>query len=270
MKIGFVATNYNNSHYTVKFVESVLKNTGHEIFVVIVDNASNEEDKKKLEPICVNHPCVKIINLNTNIGYFGGLNEGLKYARSKYSDHDWIVIGNNDLEFPNDFCNKIAERQDVFKCHAVVSPDVVTLDGLHQNPHVISKISAVRVMLYDIYFSNYIIGLSIFAIARWLGVIARRSDMNHWKVAQSIEQGHGSCYLLSPLFFSLFDSLWSPTFMMGEEFFLSLQLKEKHEKVFYTPQIYVLHHMHGALNSVPRRKRWEMERIAHLIAKKYK
>jgi GT2 family glycosyltransferase len=269
MKIGFVATNYNNSHYTVKFVESVLKNAGHEIFVVIVDNASNEEDKKNLRMICVDHPCVKVINLITNIGYFGGLNEGLKYAKLTYPDHGWIVIGNNDLEFPNDFCNKIAELQDVLKVHAVISPDIITLDGLHQNPHVIKTISAIRLMIYEVYFANYVIGLSVHKIAKWLGVIARRKDMDQWKAAQSIEQGHGSCYVLSPRFFRLFDSLWSPTFMMAEELFLSLQLKEKSEKVFYTPEISVLHHMHGALNAVPRRKRWDMERVAYIISKKY-
>lgn len=269
MKIVFIATNYNNSHYTVKMVDSIFKNINHELCVVIIDNASNEEDVKNLEAISTKDPRVNIVKLAANVGYFGGLNEGLKYARSKNPKFEWVVVGNNDLEFPNDFCDKIDKLSGKLNEYPVISPDVVTLDGLHQNPHVINGISITRRLIYKMYFTNYYSGLALYAIASWLGPVVRRSDMNHWKTAQNIEQGHGSCYVLSPKFFQFYNSLWCPTFMMSEEYFLSIQLKKNLQKIFYTPEISVLHHMHGALNAIPRRRRWEMEKNAYLISKRF-
>ena len=36
--------------------------------------------------------------------------------------------------------------------HAVLAPDITTLDGSHQNPHVINEISKTRELVYDIYY----------------------------------------------------------------------------------------------------------------------
>ena len=40
MKIAYVCTNYNNTHYSREAVRSLLLNTGHSYAIVIVDNAS--------------------------------------------------------------------------------------------------------------------------------------------------------------------------------------------------------------------------------------
>lgn len=251
-------------------MESVYSNIGHDINVFIVDNASCEDEFKKLESIARNYPSVRIIRSNINLGYFAGLNEGIKSAKAADPSIKWFVVGNNDLEISGDFCSTLEELSENLGIYSIISPDVVSLDGLHQNPHVIDKVHWIRGFIYKAYFLNYFLGSTISTIARALGAIARRNDMDQWRRPQKITQGHGSCYILSPKFFEVYQSLWAPTFMMGEEYFLAYQMNEKADKIFYNPELKVLHHVHGALSAVPKRKRWEMEKIAHNLEKQYK
>ena len=269
MKIAYVCTNYNNSAFTLAAVASLLRNAGHDIEVVIVDNASAEAERAKLRPLAQQHHQIQLIESPANAGYFRGLNLGLKALRAKRPDIDWVVAGNNDLEFPADFCDLLERHASSLQDHSVISPDVVTLDGEHQNPHVIASISSVREVFYDLYYANYHLGRLIYKLAKMFPRVSERSDEAQWQVAQPIYQGHGSCYVLGPRFFRQFQELWAPTFMMSEEFFLSKQLKDVGEQVWYEPKIRVIHHWHGALEQLPSRKRWEMAREAHREYRKY-
>ena len=269
MKLGYVCTNYNNSVFTLTAVNSLLRNAGHDIEVVVVDNASAEAERAKLRPLARQHQQVQIIESPDNTGYFRGLNLGLEALRARRPDIDWVVAGNNDLEFPADFADSLQRHAARLQAHSVVSPDVVTLDGKHQNPHVIASISTVREIFYDLYYANYHLGRLIYKLAKMFPRVSERSDEEQWQVAQPIYQGHGSCYVLGPRFFRQFQTLWAPTFMMSEEFFLSKQLKDVGEQVWYEPQIRVIHHWHGSLEQLPSRKRWEMAREAHREYRKY-
>ncbi len=269
MKLTYVCTNYNNTHYTLAAVESLAKNINHDIRVFVVDNASKQEELVKLNNVAETYPFVRVIANSQNVGYFAGLNIGIAAARRDDPQSDWMVVGNNDLEFPEDFCEKLDQKKMEFRSKSVVSPDVATLDGEHQNPHVITGISTIREIFYDIYYSNYWLGMFIYKAAKLFPRVTRRGDELHWKKSQYINQGHGSCYLLTPRFFSQFDSLWAPTFMMSEEAFLSIQLERVGEQVFYSPDISVTHHWHGSLRDVPSRNRWNMARDAHKEYRKY-
>ena len=86
---------------------------------------------------------------------------------------------------------------------------------------------------------------------------------------RSIYQGHGSVYILGPKFFEEFGQLDAPTFMMGEEFFLSEQLKRKGYRVWYEPRIEVQHCCNGAIRSVPSKQMWERAKEAHRVYRRY-
>ena len=250
-------------------VLSLMRNVNHDIEVFVVDNASDEDEVRKLRPMFEKYSSVHVIESRVNTGYFRGLNVGLMALRHKRPDIEWVVAGNNDLEFGADFCDRIQENLHALQSHSVISPDVVTLDGEHQNPHVISKISTIRRVFYDLYYSNYYLGRLIFKISKMFPRLSERSDEKQWQVASYIFQGHGSCYLLGPRFFQQFTELLAPTFMMYEEFFLSKQLEEVGEQVYYEPKISVIHHWHGSLEKIPSRMRWEMARDAHREYRKY-
>lgn len=269
MAIGYVCTNYNNSEFTAKAVESLNSASAQEYVIVVVDNNSAMNSVRQLQDMASRHDNVTLLLNRENVGYFRGLNLGIKHLRARHPEVDWMIVGNNDLEFPADFAVKLAALRDELKSHPVVSPDIVTVEGKHQNPHVIEGVSRLRELVYDLYYANYYLGLAIQKVARLLPRATERGDEREWQTPRHIYQGHGSCYLLGPRFFELFSELWAPTFMMSEEYFLSKQLSDMGFQVYYEPGIQVIHHWHGSLEKLPSRKRWNMARDAHREYRKY-
>lgn len=269
MKLGFVCTNYNNSAYTQEAVSSLSENIGHEIQMVVVDNNSTSEHVEQLKRLASEVPCVELMLNRENVGYFTGLNLGIRHVRSQRPDIDLVVVGNNDLVFPSDFVDALQKNLSLFEKYAVISPDIVTLNGIHQNPHVVRRISKVREFLYDLYNANYYVAIAIRGLSRLTRRFTDRRDETLHDVAQVIYQGYGACYVLGPLFFHHFEELWAPTFMLHEEYFLSKQLSEKGLHLFYEPSIRVKHSCHGAMAKVPDRKAWELGRNAHRVYRQH-
>lgn len=271
MKIGYVCTNYNNSHYTVEAVRSFMadKSCKEELFVVVVDNDSADVEKEKLKKLQSQYNNVDVIFNEKNVGYFAGLNVGIQRLRDRILGIEWVFIGNNDLEFPEEWTEKFVKNVSKIEEYPVISPDIVTLDGVHQNPHVVFGISRFREMMYDIYYSNYYIGLAVHWLANRMKPLAARKDAENWKDSQFIAQGHGSCYILGPKFFREFGQLWAPTFLMSEEFFISKQIGDAGYRIYYEPAIKVKHHWHGTLASLPSYTRWCFAREAHKVYRKH-
>lgn len=270
MKVGFVFTNYNNSNFTRQVIHSISLNDYFDnCYIVVVDNKSEIEDIELLKLIKIDYPQIEVIFNEVNLGYFKGLNVGINYLRDKYEELDNIVIGNNDLFFPSDFVNKLINARAIFEIHPIISPDIITIDGVHQNPHVVEKISMFRELIYDIYYSNYFISLVIGYVSRITKKYSARKDYYQFEIAQSIYQGYGACYILGPLFFDNFNLLDAPVFLMGEEFFLSKQIEGKGFKIYYDPYFSVIHHDHATVGKLPTKKLWTISRESHKIYREY-
>jgi GT2 family glycosyltransferase len=269
LNIGYVCTNYNNSAFTCDAIRSLQANVGHRFHVVVVDNNSDPDSVLTLQRFVGENSGIEVVFNAENIGYFRGLNVGIRKLRIGHPELDAMIVGNNDLTFPPTFGDSIEANSDKLRVYPVISPNIITLDGVHQNPHVIRRIGKVREITYDLYFSNYHLALLI----RWLAKVTERftdrDDETQHHIAQPIYQGHGACYVLGPLFFKHFTELWAPTFLMGEEYFLSKQLADKGMQVFYEPSIIVQHHCHAAIAKIPSRTFWEISRHAHKMYRQH-
>ena len=269
MRYAYICINYNNTRFTVDAVESLLAATTPPTRIIVVDNASRPEERAALQDLQRRRPIVETVLSDDNSGYFPGLNKGLDVLRASDNFEQWVVIGNNDLIFPSDFGEKLATTVRHHAGDPVISPNVVTLDGVRQNPHVISGLSRPREFMFDLYYSNYWLGQFIKWAAGATSRLTDRDDEQQHDVAQYIYQGHGSVYILGPKFFEEFGQLDAPTFMMGEEFFLSEQLKRKGYRVWYEPRIEVQHCCNGAIRSVPSKQMWERAKEAHRVYRRY-
>ncbi len=142
-------------------------------------------------------------------------------------------------------------------------------DGIHQNPHVSEEISTFREIVWDIYYSSYFVAAIIRYLANLLRSFVERKDYTQHSVEGTIYQGYGACYIIGKVFFENYDSLWAPTFLMGEEYFLSKQLKDKGYGFYYEPRIQVKHHDHATCDKVPSKKLWEIARDSHKVYRQY-
>lgn len=274
MKVGFVCTNYNNSAHTKAAITS-LRDGGRwsDVRVVVVDNRSEAPELAALQEFARAHPGVDVVPSATNAGYFGGLNVGINRIRTNHPDVEHLVVGNNDLVFPPGFVDAVLNHREVFERWAVVSPDLVTFDGVHQNPHVLYPLSWRRKLVWDVYFASYPTAVMVKQVARMTRRFTSREESRDGselhRSAGPIEQGYGACYLLGPAFFRHFSRLCAPTFMMQEEFFLGEQLKSIGQRTYYDPRFIVYHHGHATTDKVPSRRMWAIARDAHRTYKKY-
>ncbi len=270
MRLGLVMTNYNNASYTRGAVVSLTKSPHWlQCEVVIVDNKSAQADVYDLERLKQEYPRIHLVLNGVNAGYFPGLNVGIRYLRERFPDLDVIVVGNNDLVFPPHFVDAVWASAPLLERHWVISPDLVTLDGVHQNPHVIRAVSRPRRFIYDIYYASYPLALAIRWFAQVTRRFTRRSDTDSHRIPGPIHMGYGACYILGPQFFRHFSELWAPTFLMGEEFFLSKQLRDKGQQVYYEPSIQVQHYDHASVDRLPSRQMWLVSRDAHRVYRQY-
>ena len=270
MNIGFVFTNFNNSSLTRDAIRSLEDSSYSDNYsIVIVDNKSEPSDIESLRQIENEFPRVKVIYNQENIGYFSGLNIGIRYLRQSSLKLDCVVVGNNDLVFPVSFYSELVGCQEHMARYAVISPDLVTLDGVHQNPLVRTEVSSFRKFVLGVYYSNYYLALLIRWFAKVTRTLSERKDYTSHQDRGVIKLGYGACYILTPVFFQHFDELWAPTFLMYEEFFLWKQLSEKGLNIFYEPSILVNHHDHASTNNVPSKKLWEISRKSFYVSKKY-
>lgn len=267
--LGFVFTNFNNAKISINAVESIRSNAKCNYFIVIVDNASDKSDLNFLTSHLLPSNHIHIISSPENLGYFKGLNVGIKYLRENHKSVDLMIIGNNDLIFPEKFFTSLIDKADLFSKYPVISPDIITMDGFHQNPHVISSISKLREIIYDLYHSNYFIAQLIVSLAKYTRNFTRRGDEDQFKISQEIYQGYGACYILTPIFFNHFEELDSPTFLMYEEFFLAKQLNKKGFKVFYDASISLVHLMHASTDKLPGKVKWKFSRASHKEYRKH-
>lgn len=267
MKIAFIVTNFNNSRHTFKMCQSINEFTDDSP-IIIVDNNSVENDLINLKKIENTFHNVSIIYNSQNVGYFKGLNIGLEFVKKKFKV-DVCVIGNNDLIFEKNFLNDIQNKLYLFEKYAVVAPNIITLDNVCQNPHVIKNISRFRHFVLDLYYSNYYISLIIHFLLKLTKNIFQRKDYLYSSTPSVIYQGYGACYLIGPLFFKYFNQLFAPTFLMGEEFFLAYQLKMFNLKLFYEPSIKVYHQDHASVGKLNSKFFWNISKESHRIYKKY-
>lgn len=275
MRIAIVCTNYNNSRLTRGLVESIIpsNHTGLNVQVVVVDNCSEPKDVAALREIARQYPFVEVLEMPENLGYFPGLNVGIQYLRKQQPTAEWIVVGNNDLEFPSDFYELVTENHALLGEHAVLSPDLVDPLGRHQNPHVLFDISRLRKLIWQIYYASFQASVIVSLIAAVTRQFTGRSENDQTRAyhltPRPILQGYGACYMLGPAFFRQFEKLCAPTFLMQEEFFLSEQLKLIGQLPYYAPRFCVIHHHHATMQMIPRRRHWEISRAAYRIYRHY-
>lgn len=96
MKLDLVVLNHNDADNTLKLLENVAP---YSIFdkLIVVDNASNDDSKIRLESYCKSKDKLIFLANSENKGYGAGNNTGVKFAKNLGTD--LVLIANPDTEF---------------------------------------------------------------------------------------------------------------------------------------------------------------------------
>lgn len=260
--VRVINVSFNNAADSRKLIHSLELQQGHEpdfcVECVIVDNSTNEKDAAECEELSRNYSWVTYLRTPTNMGYFGGLNYGI--AKSASREAMYTIICNNDLEFHSDFCRILAAKEYEKEVFALC-PDVVTKDGVHQNPHILKRISWLRRCQFDLYFSHYYISRAMLRILQ-IGRPAKRVPPELPQACE-LHMGVGACYVLTSEFFQRFQRLHYPFFLYGEEAYIADQIHSADGVLWFDPDLRVRHAESATLSKVPSRTAYEYARTGY-------
>ena len=256
----FIAVNFNNSKFTISYIESVVSLNNYKCNIVIIDNSSQKNDIQELEFFCEKHSNVVLIKNEINIGYFPALNKGLDYIE-RHND-DYVIIGNNDLSFQYDFLLKL-DSISLPKNVYVIAPNIITLDNIHQNPHIISNFNLIKKVYRRIYYSNFQISIFLQFIYSKIKYLNGSSDRKYHDKIMPILMGYGACYILTPYFFKHYTNLDAPVFLMGEEGILANQILRTGGIIVYHPELIVNHFDHSSIGKLPNKVLYRYSQISY-------
>lgn len=128
MKNAFLIVNCNDYKSTIHLLDNIKDYKCLEE-IVVVDNASKDEEKDKLKKLGI--PKVHVIYNEQNEGYSKAINIGSKYLINKYekinliiSNSDIVIMSEDDIKRMSDVLN----REDV----GLVGPQVLELGGVYR------------------------------------------------------------------------------------------------------------------------------------------
>lgn len=116
--VYIILVNYNGFSDTLECIESIRNITYKNYKIIVVDNKSTDEPEK--EQLLFLRANTIYIQSESNLGFSGGNNIGIRYA--KENNADYVLLLNNDTTVEPDFLTKLVvaakEKEDkgVFGC----------------------------------------------------------------------------------------------------------------------------------------------------------
>ena len=225
-KIATIILNYNSSADCRKCIGYLKAQQGVEQEIVVVDNCSQEDDRKAVETLCKEQGCTFIAN-NENKGYNAGNNVGLHYAAEK--EYKFALIANPDMEFPqtNYLATLLAKMQDDDEI-VVCGSDIVTPEGIHQSP-----------MGRD---GNW---RGSFAWIKEIFCKKRQSDayefIDNYKESHYCHKVSGCCFMIRMSFIKGINFFDEKVFLYCEEAILSRQVELANKRMYYLATAQAVH-----------------------------
>ena len=120
MKLAIVILNWNGRNWLENFLPNVIQNSGNaELYVI--DNASTDDSVSFLK---AHFPHVKIVQNETNHGFAGGYNEGLKKIESEI-----YCLLNSDVEVTQNWISPVMALFERDENIAAIQPKILDFNN---------------------------------------------------------------------------------------------------------------------------------------------
>lgn len=249
-KIAVVILNYNSAADCRKCVASLRRQEGVELEIVIVDNCSRAEEADAARSVAREQGCT-FIAAGENRGYNAGNNVGLRHAAGLGCEY--ALIANPDMEFPERgyvarLAAEMRQRPDV----AVVGSDIVTPEGIHQNP----------MMRDGDWRSSF----------GWISAFFRKKKADTYDFIDNYAESHycskvsGCCLLVRMDFMERIGYFDERVFLYCEEAILSRQVEREGMKMYYIADARAIHaHVKSEKGDpVARFRHWKRSRFHYI------
>lgn len=235
--ISFITINYNSSDLTIKLIESIILKTQElEFEIIVVDNASENNDFNNLQDYVNSIKQVKIIRNRINSGFASGNMLGINYATGKY----YFFI-NNDCILLNNTSKILKDFLDFNEDVGIATAKVLDNNGNYsssykQFPHLIKQL-----------FGN--------SIQRFVSKNKFPSNKIKLEENSEVEVVSGSCMFFRRDVFCTIGGFDTVFFLYCEEEDICKRVWNFGKKVYFIPKAEVFHEAGGSTE-----KSFEIER----------
>ncbi len=103
-KVSIIILNWNQKHYTIPCIKSLLKSSYRDFEIILVDNGSEKKDIQAIEEEFKGNEKVKIIKNKENRGFAEGNNIGV---RNSSPESKYVILVNNDTTASRDWLGEM-------------------------------------------------------------------------------------------------------------------------------------------------------------------
>ena len=205
---------------------------GLDVTCLIVDNGSMDGTKEELKTYKLPNMNYKFIYNNSNLGFAGGNNVGIKYAlQNKF---DYIILMNNDLILPSDLVTKLVLFMSKNKKVGLASPKMYFANGYEFHKDRYSKEELGKVIWYA---GGIIDWDNIYSSHRGVDEV----DRGQYDQVDNTEVANGACLIIRSEVFDKIGLLDGSLFLYWEDADFSLRAKRFGYEVKYFPDTCLWH-----------------------------
>lgn len=248
--LTYCILHYKNLKVTKDCVNSLIKTNRDEndYAIIIIDNGSNNGSGEELSIEYKDNPLITVLIDSQNHGFAKGNNIAYSYAKNIMKS-DIIVVMNSDILVGKDFSAGKIRKQVESSQADIISPDIITSEGIHQSPlavkpHTIRQdLSAyIKNLCLIILFNIPVIKNSLFEkySLKKNKKISVKKNIPIFNRHDFIP--HGACIIYSNRWIETEAIAFVPkTFLYAEEDFLYEYAKKKNFKIFFTDLLKIKH-----------------------------
>lgn len=244
--LGIVVINYKSDSLTINYVKNELSKIKCPRVIIIVNNAGTKDSDsllcrelsaelvKDIDAFNFANSNTYIISSKNNLGFAKGNNLAVRFLQSHFS-LKYLLFSNNDIQIvDSDVCERLIEKIECNDNIGIIGPKVVGIDGKYQSPEPYVPIADYFCWMYlaTPFMSNKK------KCKRFkLDYKENAQEGFHYKVM-------GSFFLLRMADYVACGMMDENTFLYGEEVILTERLRSINKKVYYYPEVCVIH-AHG-------------------------
>lgn len=239
--VSIITINYNSWQDTYELIESLRRYETHPYEVIVVDNASRENDNRITTEY---YPEVTLVRSDKNLGFAGGNNLGYTYAKGEY-----LFFLNND----------------VFLDAPVLEPLVRRLQNL-----CIGGVSPMIRFSYPPYDIQY------YGYQKMTPITLRHTtppyDTYHpekYLIDREIEVMHGAAMMLRRDVIARVGLMNEDYFLFYEEFDWSYEILKRGYKIWYEPASVVFHKEGQSIGKIAPLRIYYLNRARVLFARRH-
>lgn len=216
-KVIILTLNYNGKHLLEDCIESYLANDYPGLELAVIDNGSTDDSTDYIRE---KYPQVTLISNESNLGYSGGFNIGLKYAFEE-KKAGYVLITNNDVKADPRVISELVEVAQTDEMIGFVTGKVYYFE----QPEILQTVGKKEDLI------------------RWNGdhLGGREKDIGQYETISERPFIDDIFTLVSSKLYSETGGYDTTFFLQGEEYDWQARAKKLGYKVFYTPHAKIWH-----------------------------